>query len=574
MKKRICVILIGLLLFAFGGLGRVNADVITRPAVNVTLNAVFDDENIVPTPDITGAYGSTLAMAGSLATLEGYSFAFWIVNGTVRMDLPYNHAFVLTKDIAIDGIYSATGEHAVVFMDSNGKLIDVQYVVDGGNATDITVGLPTKPNYVISPTAKWDLPLTNITADTVRILQYQIDTAATYELTVIGAAGSGSYLFNSIQTLTSSPGSGQVFHYWQIGNEIVSYDETYAVSIFADVTVEAVYGLEAVAAEPVVSISQELALRASKSSYVGQMYIPAGYELIEYGMMTSPLACECVVFGDVVATQRQASKNNGATGEYLMTFTTLDIGHVAAYMILKDGEGDLQLFQSEQRRVPGVLANDPVDLLTAGNFVILTKTGVSTTGLTLITGDIGVSPYASSYLTGFALALDGSGTFATSSLIVGRAYGADMLAPTPANLTAAVSAMEAAYTDAASRAPDCINLNSGDLSGRNLSPGVFKFDMGVLINSNLTLTGSATDVWIFQIATTLDVAAGVSIILAGGAIPENVFWQTGTAVTIGADAQFRGTVLAMISIAVGSGADIFGRLLAQTAVTLIGNTVQ
>jgi hypothetical protein len=291
-------------------------------------------------------------------------------------------------------------------------------------------------------------------------------------------------------------------------------------------------------------------------------------------MTTSPLTCECITLDDASSTQRQASKYFGLTGEFLMTFTTVEIGHVMAYMILKDTSNNLHYFESEQQRVPDVLANQIVELNSADNYVILTQTGITTSGSTFITGDIAVSPAALSYLTGFALIVDPSGVFATSTLIDGFAYGADLLAPTPANLTAAVSAMEAAYTDAASRAPDCINLNSGDLSGKNLSPGVFKFDMGVLINSNLTLTGSASDVWIFQIATTLTIAENVSIILAGGAVPENVFWQTGTSVSIGANVNFQGILLAGTAVSLGTDSTVLGKILSLTAVTLVSNTVE
>ncbi len=574
MKKRIILFLLVLTVLLFGGLTRAKAEIITRPEVNVTLRTMFDEFNIIENSTISGAYGSTLTMSGSLATSEDYTFAFWIVNGTVRKDLPIDHPFILTKDISIDAVFSQTGEHAVIFMDSNGKLIDIQYVLTGTDATDITTGLPDKPFYVISTTEKWDLPLTNITEDTVRILQYLIDTTQNYSLNVIGGTGSGSYLFNSVATLVPTPETGQVFQYWKIGNEIVSYSENYLVTLYTDLTVEAIYGTETLSAQPVVSISEPLALRTSKSSFVGQMYIPSEYTLIEYGMTTSPLACECITLDDPSSTQRQASKYFGLTGEFLMTFTTLEIGHVMAYMILKDASNNLLYFESEQQRVPDVLNNEIVELNSAENFVILTKTGISTTGSTFITGDIGVSPAALSYLTGFALVIDISGVFATSTLIDGFAYGADLLAPTPANLTAAVSAMEAAYTDAASRAPDCININSGDLSGKNLSPGVFKFDMGVLINSDLTLTGSASDVWIFQIATTLTISDDVSIILAGGAVPENVFWQTGTSVSIGANVNFQGILLAGTAVSLGTNSTVLGKLLSQTAVTLISNTIE
>jgi len=106
-----------------------------------------------------------------------------------------------------------------------------------------------------------------------------------------------------------------------------------------------------------------------------------------------------------------------------------------------------------------------------------------------------------------------------------------------------------------------------------LTAGVYKWGTGVLINGDVTLTGGADDVWIFQIAKGITQAAGAKIILAGGAQAKNIFWQVADAVSIGADAHFEGIILGMTNIAVGTHASINGRLLAQTAVTLIMNTV-
>jgi len=91
----------------------------------------------------------------------------------------------------------------------------------------------------------------------------------------------------------------------------------------------------------------------------------------------------------------------------------------------------------------------PVVLGTAGNFVVLAKSGISTTGTTHVTGDIGVSPIVATGMTGFGLTMDSSNTFATSALVTGKAYAADYTPPTPANMSTAVSDMETAYTAAA-----------------------------------------------------------------------------------------------------------------------------
>ena len=113
-----------------------------------------------------------------------------------------------------------------------------------------------------------------------------------------------------------------------------------------------------------------------------------------------------------------------------------------------------------------------VNLGTAGNFVILAKSGISTTGTTSIVGDIGVSPAAATYITGFGLILDPSTRFATSSLVTGKIYAADYTPPTPTIMTTAVSDMETAYTDAAGRTlPNATELGAGniDLATQGLS---------------------------------------------------------------------------------------------------------
>lgn len=219
----------------------------------------------------------------------------------------------------------------------------------------------------------------------------------------------------------------------------------------------------------------------------------------------------------------------------------------------------------------------PVNLGTAGKYVILAKTGISTTGTTAITGDIGVSPIGITAVTGFSETLFADGTYATSGYVTGKIYAANLTAPTPSNLTTAVSDMETAYTDAAGRTlPNFTELGAGDVSAKTLVPGLYKWGTGLLIdNRGVTISGGATDVWIFQIAGNLTVDNAAIVTLAGGALAENIFWQVagGTGVTLGTTAQFKGVVLAQKGIVVNNLATVNGRLLAQSAVTLDANTV-
>lgn len=220
-----------------------------------------------------------------------------------------------------------------------------------------------------------------------------------------------------------------------------------------------------------------------------------------------------------------------------------------------------------------------VPLGTAANYAILAKTGIATAPISVVTGNVGVSPAARGYLTGWSLITEPTDTYFTSAQVVapGKLYAADNVGgTTPAELTTAVANMGTAYTDAAGRtATDATTTNKsgGTLTDLTLAPGVYEWGTAVNIPTDLTLNGSATDVWIFKVAGTLDMAAAKKVILSGGAQAKNIFWQVAGAVNIGANTEFKGIILGKTSITFGNLASITGRLLAQTAITLNATTV-
>jgi hypothetical protein len=213
-----------------------------------------------------------------------------------------------------------------------------------------------------------------------------------------------------------------------------------------------------------------------------------------------------------------------------------------------------------------------VSLGTAGNYVLLSKAGISTTGTTKITGDIGVSPIAATAITGFGLVLDKSGTFSTSSVVVGEVFAATYGVPTPGLLTTAVKDMQTAYTDAAGRKAGVTELGAGNIGGLTLAPGVYKWGSNVTIPTNVTLSGGKNDVWILQIAGNLSTSSAQRVILSGGAQAKNIFWQVAGSTTLGTTSRFYGTILDKTNIALKTGAVLNGRALAQTAITLDANT--
>jgi len=209
-----------------------------------------------------------------------------------------------------------------------------------------------------------------------------------------------------------------------------------------------------------------------------------------------------------------------------------------------------------------------VDLGVAGDFVILSKTGITDVYKSTVTGDVGTSP-----ITGAALHL-------TCSEVAGTIYTVDAAGPLPCRvtnatrLTTAIGDMQTAYTDAAGRpTPDFLNLGAGNIGGKTLTPGLYKWTSALIIPTDITISGGPDDVWIFQVSGTLIMSSAVRIKLAGGAQARNIFWQTTGAVTLGTTSHFEGNILGQTGINLKTGASITGRMLAQTAVTLQMNAV-
>jgi hypothetical protein len=215
-----------------------------------------------------------------------------------------------------------------------------------------------------------------------------------------------------------------------------------------------------------------------------------------------------------------------------------------------------------------------VDLGTAGQFVILSKAGITNVPPSAITGDVGTSPIALTAITGFSLSLDSSGTFSSSNQVTGKIYAANLAVPTPSELTTAVLDMQAAYVDGAGRPnPDHIEFMTGALGGLTLSPGLYKFSTSVGFSSDCVLSGTANDKWIFQVAGDLTLASAKKLILQGGARPENIVWVIAGYVELGTYSHFEGIIIGSTAAHLRTGASINGRLLVQTAVTLQKSTI-
>lgn len=214
-----------------------------------------------------------------------------------------------------------------------------------------------------------------------------------------------------------------------------------------------------------------------------------------------------------------------------------------------------------------------VNLRSAGKYVILSKAGISTVPPSAIKGNIGISPVTATAFTGFD-PVTSHGTYATAGQVDGNMYAALMDSPTPSDLTVTIQDMMTAYTDAAGRSgPHEDILGTGDIGGRTLPAGLYRRANVLLITKDVTLAGGLNDVWIFQVGQGITVSANAKVILSGGAQAKNIFWQAAEAVTLNTNSVFHGILLAKTKVDMLGFATITGRILSQTAVTLIKNTV-
>lgn len=199
-----------------------------------------------------------------------------------------------------------------------------------------------------------------------------------------------------------------------------------------------------------------------------------------------------------------------------------------------------------------------ITLAGASNLAVLAGSSITSTGATTITGDLGLSPGSS--VGGFP-----------PGILNGTQHINDVTS------NQAKLDLTAAYNDAAGRTSTDIVTLSGNIGGLTLTPGLYKSTSSLAISSgDLTFDakGNANAVFIIQIATTLTTTSGRKVILSGGALASNIFWQVGSSATFGTTSVFKGTVLAMQSITFNTGATLDGRGLARTgAVTMAGNTI-
>jgi uncharacterized repeat protein (TIGR02543 family) len=501
-----------------------------------------------------GSYDAGSSVTVSARVNPGYTFVDWTENGVrvstssnIQFTLNANRNFVanfraipasqfavlLTSSPAAGGTTDGEGAYPA------GTSVTITSVPNTGytfaNWTDLASGavVSSSPNFTFALTA-------NRTLVANFLLNNYTLTVNAVNGTVSKAPDQATYNHGSNVVLTATPAAGYVFSSWtgdatgttnpltvnMTSNKNITANFTAIPVNSYTLTVNAVNGSVAkVADQPTYTSGSTVVLTATPA---------AGYTFSSWS-------------GDATGSVNPLTVTMNANKNITANFTPL-----------------------------AAVGPTAVNLGTAGDFAILTKSGISTTGVTSITGDIGVSPAAATALTGFGLIMDTNGQSSHTPIVTGKAYASDYAAPTPAKMTQAVSDMETAFTTAnglTTPAP-IVGLYAGDISGRILPPGLYKWSTGVLVTSaGVTLTGGPNDTWVFQIAQNLTINNNAKITLLGGAQAKNIFWVVSGQATIGSNANVSGNILSKTLVSMNTGSRLTGRLLAQTAVTLNASTV-
>jgi uncharacterized repeat protein (TIGR02543 family) len=368
--KKILAFLFAVSLFYFVGA----QSVLASSNVNVESVSYFGPSNST-SGNATVGRGSPVTFNHSGVSSE-YSFAFYAVNDIIRDDFPIGQQFVARKDMKLTAVFYPNGtvtpanaRHVVVFADASSKIIDIQYVVDGGDASEPNPSLlPPMPAFAKEAETKWLTStnvsdLTEITSNRVYFLQYELDTTTQFNVIVNSGSGDGSYLYNTVVTATpDAPVGENVFSHWEDAEgNVLSYKESYKFTVLSNVSITAIYSASPVSAMPVVNMSDALALRDDYVSYKGQFDIPSGLTLVEYGFIFSR-SSEVLELDSLGATIVPSNVHNGQTGEFLRSFPDNTFNSIRAYLILKNvSEQEIVVYSGNYYRNENMLSPELIE---------------------------------------------------------------------------------------------------------------------------------------------------------------------------------------------------------------------
>lgn len=361
MMKKVFLVVFAFILTAFIGVQFIQDTTALPTTVDVEFVAVFDTGN--ETPVLTEAqYGDTFTTT-ELAN-DDYTFAFWVVNGVVRPDLPEVTTFVVSRTLNIQGVYYPDDQHAVLFVDSSGKYLGVDYVLDGGNATPPTT-LPDKPNYEVNTINPWSDTYSDVDSSRVLVLQYVLDAATTFDVFVTGGTTNHAEpVYNQIVTVIAT--DLENFTHWEEDGVVVSYEAVYRFSALRDRNLVAATGGTA---SGVVTLSYDLEIRTGHKSFLGQYELPEDYTFVEAGYLKAAYGTT-MEYGQSGVDHVLANAIHPTTKEFLTSFPTAEVDNLRAYVVAKNTADQLVVFYSDYTHALwadlGTIGGNNVDTVWSG----------------------------------------------------------------------------------------------------------------------------------------------------------------------------------------------------------------
>lgn len=346
-KKIVSLFILGLLILPVAG--RMVQAAETPESVSINFTGVFDDNNSSINFQSSANYGANFSLAAP--SRSSYSFAYWIVNGVVRYDLEETSSIKVTSNMNLSAVYSPDGKNTVLFIDSNGEILGTYFVTSGQTvASPSLVSHVGKPGLIVKTEDTWKTPQGTvysseliIESNTVFILQYEVENQEnTLSVTVNNGSGSGTYVYNQLVTVSANPVD---FSHWEENGIEVSRLLNYSFTVVSNRTLTAVSQATPEADLPIVTMTDDLELRSGYHTYMGQFYLPSGFELVEYGFIISK-NIEVITRSSTGVIVAQSNQKQPSTNEYVMSFSVGSHYTSRAYVVVKDDLDNLSTIYS------------------------------------------------------------------------------------------------------------------------------------------------------------------------------------------------------------------------------------
>jgi len=338
MKKTIIGIFIFVLMFvATAKFAPKMYAAITDESFDVEVVVVYGDGQQANANMNSRSHGSNVSLDVSAF---GDDFVYFIANGEVIEN--ENHQFRVTSDLYIVAVVKDENQLVSVFLDSNGQFIDADYVLSGQTPVAPDVSNYSKPGYVIDTVNPWSPAISALADNEIYELNYALDSSASFSVTVNeGVISNASPTFNEVVTV-SAPESASA-GYWTENDHIVYYGLSYSFTALSNRDLVYVESGDAEAA--VVSLIDVSGIRSGYDSYLGQVSLPDGSELVEYGFLLNEGATtEALDLSNAGSVVASSSLNSNL--EFLRSVSVDTAASVRAYAIIDDGSGILETIYS------------------------------------------------------------------------------------------------------------------------------------------------------------------------------------------------------------------------------------